>query len=346
LTEPSSTEDPAGPVPPAPDPGADATPDQPATVRGLTSFTIEGRRAPGLFVAGWLATLIGVGLLLITVLGIGGAAGALFSIAGLVIATAGFFLLGGAQTVERRAAGLAYAGPSPILVFVTVLAVSRLAGFAVGVPLAAIGADIPRPLGDLVAAGLQAVVFVGLVRLMVVGAGALSWRDMGLVRNARIAAQGILGGAVFAAPVILVTSVVAIVAVQLAGGATPPSPLPPTGTASGLVLHLIAGAVIAPFAEEVLFRGFALTAWRRSVGPRRAILWTSIVFVLAHLLLISGDTFGQAASLAFVAALVRVPVALALGWLFVRTGTLWAPIGLHAAYNAILILIGESVAGG
>ena len=112
------------------------------------------------------------------------------------------------------------------------------------------------------------------------------------------------------------------------------------------MLHLIAGAVIAPFAEEVLFRGFALTAWRRSVGPTRAIIWTSIVFVLAHLLLISGDTFGQAASLAFVAGLVRVPVAFALGWLFVRTGTLWAPVGLHAAYNAILILIGESVASG
>ena len=226
MTEPSSTEDPAGPVPPTSDPDADASP---ATVLGLTRFTIEGRRAPGLFVAGWLATLIGAGLLVITGLGIGGAAGALLSIVGLVVVSAGLFLLGGAQTVERRAAGLAYAGPSPILVFVAVLAVSRLVGFAVGVPLAAVGADIPRPVGDLLAAALQAVVFVGLVRLMVVGAGALSWREMGLVRGGRLAVQGILGGAVFAAPVILVTSVVAVVAVQLAGGATRPVRSRPPG---------------------------------------------------------------------------------------------------------------------
>jgi membrane protease YdiL (CAAX protease family) len=39
-------------------------------------------------------------------------------------------------------------------------------------------------------------------------------------------------------------------------------------------------------------------------------------------------------------------VALALGYLFVRTESLWAPIGLHAAYNAILIVIAEVAAAG
>ena len=61
---------------------------------------------------------------------------------------------------------------------------------------------------------------------------------------------------------------------------------------------------------------------------------------------VSGDGFRDAASLAFVAGVARVPVALALGWLYVRTGSLWAPIGLHAAYNAILIVIGEAAAAG
>jgi len=127
-------------------------------------------------------------------------------------------------------------------------------------------------------------------------------------------------------------------------GATPPSPLPPTGTASGLVLHLLAGAVVAPVAEEMLFRGFALTAWRQLVGVRGAILRSSIVFVLAHVLFVSGDTFNETVRIALVAGVVRVPVAFALGWLFVRTGSIWGPIGLHAGFNGILIVLAEVAA--
>jgi membrane protease YdiL (CAAX protease family) len=112
---------------------------------------------------------------------------------------------------------------------------------------------------------------------------------------------------------------------------SPPSPLPPTGTAGGLLLHLAAGRWWPPIAEELLFRGFALTAWRRTIGARGAIIRSSIVFVLAHVLFVGGDGFREAASLAFVAGLSRVPVAIALGWLYVRTGSLWGPIGLHAA---------------
>ena len=68
------------------------------------------------------------------------------------------------------------------------------------------------------------------------------------------------------------------------------------------------------------------------------------MFVLAHVLLVGGDQFEEALKLAFVAGVVRIPVALALGWLFVRTGSLWAPIGLHAAFNGILIVLAESAA--
>ena len=70
------------------------------------------------------------------------------------------------------------------------------------------------------------------------------------------------------------------------------------------------------------------------------------MFVLAHVLFVGGNGFREAASLAFVAGIARVPVALALGWLYVRTGSLWGPIGLHAAYNAILIILGEAAASG
>lgn len=312
---------------------------------GLTTFSIEGRRAPGLFVVGWLATFIGAGFAALAAFGTTGAVATILWLVGLAGVAFGLILLGGSQTIERRVAGAAYAGPSPVVIFLVVLAASQLAGFAVGFPLSLVATNIPRPVGDLLGVIVQAGVFAGVIRLMVVGAGVMGWAEMGLARGLVTAARGMLTGAVYAGPVILVTAVVAALAVQLAG-ATPASPLPPTGTATGLALHLVAGAVIAPVAEELLFRGFALTAWRRTVGARGAIARSSIAFVLAHVLFVGGDGFRDAASLAFVAGLARVPVAIVLGWLYVRTGSLWAPIGLHAAYNAILIVIGEMAATG
>ena len=68
---------------------------------------------------------------------------------------------------------------------------------------------------------------------------------------------------------------------------------------------------------------------------------SSIVFVLAHVLLVGGDSFGEALKLAFVAGVVRIPVAFALGWIYVRTGSLWSSIGLHGTFNGILIILAE-----
>jgi membrane protease YdiL (CAAX protease family) len=46
----------------------------------------------------------------------------------------------------------------------------------------------------------------------------------------------------------------------------------------------------------------------------------------------------NALALIAVGAGIRVPVALALGWLYVRRGSLWAPIGLHATFNTISLV--------
>jgi membrane protease YdiL (CAAX protease family) len=313
---------------------------------GLFRFSIEGRQAPALFVAGWLTTILGsvaggVGLLSGPSLGSG-----LLLLVGLLLLSVGFVLLGGSQAIERRAAGAIYGGPSPILVFAATIPISLLLAALVGIVLEAAGlaTDQPDPLGDLLSVGIQALVFIGVVNLMVVSTGALSWSDMGLRIPFRRALDALVGGAILAGPVVFVSGIVAAIAVPLIG-ATPPDPLPPTGTASGLALHLVAAAVIAPVAEEVLFRGAILTAWARTGGARRAIIQTAILFAAAHILPIGGETFGQAAGVATVAAVARIPVALALGWVYVRTGTLWAPIGLHATFNAILILISELAPG-
>ena len=336
MTEPPST----GLPPEDRAPDTEDTPPTSGPAAGLTTFALEGRRAPALFVVGWIGAFAGVALIAMTMLGATGLGALVLSVAGFGALSMGTILLAGSQTIERKAAGASYAGPSPLLVFVAVIATGRLAGYLVGIPLLQVADAIPPALGDLLATVILAVVFLGVLRLTVVGPGALDWTSMGLRGDVGRAVRELLGGATYAIPVILVTAVVAALAVQLAG-VTPPSPLPATGTPDGLLLHLLAGAVLAPFYEEILFRGFALRVWWTTHGTRTAIVRSSLLFVAAHVLFVGGDSFQEALSLAFVGGVVRLPVAFVLGWLYVRTGSLWAPIGLHAAFNAVLITIGE-----
>jgi membrane protease YdiL (CAAX protease family) len=323
----------------------------PATERrapafGLFRFSIEGRHAPALFVGGWLGTLAGVGLVAIGLVASPSPASAIILLAGLAALAAGLVLLGGSQAIERQAVGEAYGGPSPVLLAAATVVATLLLAALVGIALEALGVSFgpnDRAIGDLVSVALQAVVFIGMIHLMVVGPGALSWAEMGFTADRRRVLEGLASGLLLAVPVIVVTSLLASVMVGLVGE-TPSSPLPPTGTASGLALHLLGGAGIVPLAEEAFFRGAVLTAWLRSVGPNAAITRAAILFAAAHVLEVGGPTFGQAAGLAVVATVVRLPVAFALGWLYVRTRTIWAPIGLHAAFNAILITLGETAA--
>jgi len=333
LTEPA-------PEAPAPDSPSAIAP-APALAPGLFRFALEGRQAPALFVAGWLGTIVGTVIAAIGLLSAAGVATAVLLLIGSAVLSVGLVMLGGSQAIERRAAAEAYAGPSPVVLFLTIVTITLFVAGIVGTILDALGVTLDRPVGDLFSVALQAAIFVGVVRLMVVGPGAVTWAEMGFTADSGRILGGLLNGAVLAIPVIVLTGLVAAVLVPLVGAA-PPSPLPPTGTASGFGLHLLAGAGIAPFAEEVVFRGAALTAWLRTVGARGAIVRSAILFAAAHALGISGTNFVDAAGLALVASLARLPVALALGWIYVRTGTIWGSIGLHAAFNAILIAVSEA----
>jgi membrane protease YdiL (CAAX protease family) len=199
-------------------------------------------------------------------------------------------------------------------------------------------------MGALLSVVIQAIVYIGLIRLLVVDTGALDWRAMGLRRLDRVAIAEMLGGAVWAIPVIALTVPVSLVLLELFP-VTPLSPLPPTGEAVGFALSLLAGALVAPFGEEMLFRGFATTAWVRGVGIRQGVFRAALVFAFAHVLTTSGTSAPDAFGLAVVGFGSRVPIALALGWLFVRRNTIWAPFGLHAAFNAWLLVIAEAAAG-
>jgi hypothetical protein len=334
-------------APPAPTtPGAVpdwATPDPPTNhgPPGAATFTIEGRASPALFVIGWLATLLGLAIALAGVFGrsvlLGGLMGPGLLSLGLIAAC-------GNQAFERRARGALYAGPSPFLVFGTTIAIAVFVSFVLGLILEAglgAGGEAYRPLAQLLSALLTAVVFVGVIRLTVVGTGALRWTDMQIRRFTRRSLDDVAVGAALAVPVIIATSVVAAILFAIFQ-VTPESPLPPTGTTSGLLIQLLVGAIIAPVSEEIMFRGFAVTAWERAIGSNRAVVRASLLFALAHVVGLqvpSDSTLLEAVGLVVMGAATRLPVAVVLGWLFVRRRSIWAPIALHATFNGILLVL-------
>jgi membrane protease YdiL (CAAX protease family) len=331
-------------VPSAPDaapPGAPpASPDGPSRP-GASTFTIEGRAAPALFVVGWLGSLSGLALIVIGILSGGGAATLVMLFAGFTILAIGLICAAGSQGIERRAAGrMPYQGPSPILVFAAAIPISFLAGALIGELATLVGIDVQGPTGQFLSVLVLALVYLGLIRLLVVDAGALTWAEMGLRRLDGRAFTEMGGGALWALPVIVVTVPISAILITLLG-VTPESPLPPAGENTGFALQLLAGAIIAPFGEEMLFRGLATTAWVRALGVRRGIVRAALVFALAHVIGVAGSTLGETAGLAVIGFATRLPVALALGWLFVRRGSIWSSFGLHAGFNAILLILAE-----
>lgn len=323
-------------------PDAPASPPPQTSRPGASTFTIEGRSAPGLFVVGWLATLIGVACIIVAVLSGGGIASVVLLVVGLTLLSVGLIAGAGSQGIERRVrARLPYRGPSPLLVFAAAIPVSVLIGLVLAIPLDLLGVPLDGPIAALLSVTIQAFVYVALVRLLVVDTRALDWRAMGVGPLDATAFLEMGRGALWAIPVIGVTALVAGVLLRVFP-VVPVSPLPPTGEPAGFALSLLAGVIVAPFGEEILFRAFATTAWVRGLGYRRGLVLAALVFALAHVITISGTNAGEAFGLAVVGFGSRIPVALALGWIFLRRGTVWASFGLHAAFNGILLIIAEA----
>lgn len=96
-------------------------------------------------------------------------------------------------------------------------------------------------------------------------------------------------------------------------------------------LAIITVVVITPFVEELLFRGFLQSFIRRHLGSKQAILITSACFSAFHY-----DSAQGYANIPIVGSLFFL--ALFLGYLYEKQGSLFASICLHGLFNAISIL--------
>lgn len=109
--------------------------------------------------------------------------------------------------------------------------------------------------------------------------------------------------------------------------------------AIGSALTIVYAIVIAPIGEELFFRGFAQTAWTRDLGWRAALVRTAVFFALVHAISTGGSDFSEGLRLAVVTVVARLPVAFGLGWVFARTGSIAASVGLHAGFNGLMLVL-------
>lgn len=86
---------------------------------------------------------------------------------------------------------------------------------------------------------------------------------------------------------------------------------------------LLVAAVAPAFFEELLFRGFLLPALE-PMGKRRAVLLSGVMFAMLH---------GRIEALP-----VHLLLGILLAALVLKTGSLFAAVLFHGAYNGILLL--------
>ncbi|MFZ9866114.1 MAG: CPBP family intramembrane glutamic endopeptidase [Candidatus Limnocylindrus sp.] len=277
--------------------------------------------------------------------------------AGLLLLSLGLIGLNGASALQRSVdtPEWSWRGPGPMAVFWSVLPLAILAP----TPLLLLAA----PLGGfeqldpaVTTLGIALSINVAttlIVALTVVGTGAARWGEIfgqHRIASPNLPAADRRGGALgdvawgIALTVPIVVAAAAFSALLVQGtGAVPDSPLPPSVNSSALLLNLLSAALIAPIGEEILYRGVITQAWGRQSGARRAIIFSAIVFALAHTLNIGGESIGDALVVAAVAFAARLPLGIALGWLWIRRQSLLATITLHAAYNALILFAAFAV---
>ncbi|MFZ9405351.1 MAG: CPBP family intramembrane glutamic endopeptidase [Candidatus Limnocylindrus sp.] len=277
--------------------------------------------------------------------------------AGLLLLSLGLIGLNGASALQRSVdtPEWSWRGPGPVAVFWSVLPLAILAPTPLLLLAAPLGGfeQLDPAVTTLGIAFSTNVATTLIVALTVVGTGAARWGEIfgqHRIASPNLPAADRRGGALgdvawgIALTVPIVVAAAAFSALLIQGtGAVPESPLPPSVNSSALLLNLISAALIAPIGEEILYRGVITQAWGRQSGARRAIIFSAIVFALAHTLNIGGESIGDALVVAAVAFAARLPLGIALGWLWIRRQSLLATITLHAAYNALILFAAFAV---
>ena len=93
-------------------------------------------------------------------------------------------------------------------------------------------------------------------------------------------------------------------------------------------LILLAVGIVAPIAEELLFRGLIFHLLNRHLNIKVALILQGVLFGLFHMNLVQG--------------VYASVLGVVLGIAYILTGSLWVPIVIHIVNNSVAIFLPEA----
>jgi membrane protease YdiL (CAAX protease family) len=285
---------------------------------GLLLIVGGGVVAIGALVAAELGRRGQTGVDLAT-LGIGVLVGALAFVIGLVYTAIRQLRARSVLPPER------YRGPSAFVLLALALVVASV----LGAPFTADALALQSGEGQLSLLGSAVILVATPAGLLIVGY-LLVFRPRALAAMPSLPGRDPLGavltGLGYGVLAWLGSSVVLVLVTALLSALGQPPSVGPAQRAIAMLdpwLVVLAIVVFAPIAEELFFRGIVFNAWLREAGRMPAYLGSAALFALIHLSLAS--------------LLPIFLLGLALAWVYERTGTLIAPIVMHATVNGISV---------
>ena len=88
---------------------------------------------------------------------------------------------------------------------------------------------------------------------------------------------------------------------------------------------IVSTCILAPLCEEFLCRGMMLRGMLHQMSPRKAIIWSAVLFAIMHM-----NPWQS---------IPAFLIGLFLGWLYYRTHSLWTTIFLHCFNNSLSTLL-------
>jgi len=200
-----------------------------------------------------------------------------------------------------------------------------LAPYALWTLVRLAGLDVPTQI--LVGGGLHV-----LVALTVFRAAASGARRPSSAPSAQVGHGVVAGLATFGIVFVLSIGVVAFYgALGVSADDIPKQDsvaLLKSATLTGRLLIIFSACVLAPFAEEIVFRGALFPALSHVISERLALVVQALIFGFIHF-------YAKPAAWPLVVPIAAV--GWCAGWTFARTGSLRAAIVLHMTFNSVQV---------
>jgi membrane protease YdiL (CAAX protease family) len=257
---------------------------------------------------------------------------ALIALAGALAFVAGLVYVAVRQIRVRRVLPPErYRGPSVFLLLVLALVI----GTALTAPFTADALALQAGEGEMTLLGSAAILVAAQLGLLIVGY-LFVYRPKALAAlpafPGRDPLRSIVAGLGWGVVAWIGSTIVLFLVSELLARLGRPPPVGPAEQAIAMLdpwLVVVAIVIFAPIAEELFFRGIVFNAWLREAGRIWAYVGSAALFAAIHLSLES--------------LLPIFLLGLALAWVYQRTGSLLAPITMHATVNGISVALALAV---